>query len=134
MNTKKGKRTCWNCGEEGHLRRNCLKPKKEQGASDSKSSSTAHVSVASDSVSDQAFGIEEPSDSDSMPEPSPTLMLGRAMMMMMTRIVVMVLICFSDMGDDVDEIADGDEVDWSDVSSFVERASVTPSAEHWDSL
>jgi hypothetical protein len=32
-NTQKMKRTCWNCGEEGHLQRNCSKPKKDHGIS-----------------------------------------------------------------------------------------------------
>ena len=36
------------------------------------------------------------------------------------------------MGDDVDKVAEGKEVDWSDVSSCIERPSGSTSTESWD--
>jgi len=41
---------------------------------------------------------------------------------------------FSNVGDDVDEGLECEEVDWSNVSSFVKRTSVLPSAKSWDLL
>ena len=61
--SKKGP-DCWNCGESGHIRRDCKKPKKR--TSTDKPESANQVVDDSD---DEAFGISDTeSDTDSMPE------------------------------------------------------------------
>ena len=58
--------TCWNCGETGHLRRKCPKPKKATRSS-GRTESANHVVEDSD---DEAFGV---SDSDSVADSIPDL-------------------------------------------------------------
>jgi hypothetical protein len=53
-------RTCWNCGDEGHFRRNCPKPPKEKKPAASGSANVAEDSDDEDGV----FGV---TDSDSLP-------------------------------------------------------------------
>ena len=150
-NARKDKRTCWNCREEDHLQCNCPKPKKEQGApSSSKAKGAANAAMGQDLDSDVAFGIEESWDSDSMPDlasASNSDLDSDSMPSLMTisnssfpdsknddKNCDDGADLFSDMGDDVDEATEGEEVNWSKVSSFVEGTSALPNAESWDLL
>ena len=59
----KPKGACWNCGEVGHLKSKCPKPKKEN--SQASSSGTANV-AESESEDEGAFFMEPDSDDDSI--------------------------------------------------------------------
>ena len=58
---------CWNCGEKGHFRINCPKPKKEDSP---KKTGSANAAAESDSDGDGVWAMDLGSDSDSSEPPN----------------------------------------------------------------
>ena len=58
---------CWNCGEKGHFKINCLKPKKEVSP---KKTSSANAAAEYDSDGDGVWAMDLGSDSDSSESPN----------------------------------------------------------------
>ena len=59
---------CWNCGDKGHYKNKCPKPKKDDSSRKGSTTAAVNAVIESDSDGEGAFFMEDDDDDDNMPD------------------------------------------------------------------